>query len=198
MFEQIKGIYPGSFDPFTVGHADILMKALSVFNTIDIIVSVNYDKKHMFNSEQRAAIISKSIKDLHIPAGKVVNIIIYGGILAEYEDTCQKYKKVIIRGLRNHIDLDYEQSLEEFNSSVSPEVETCYFSATANNRQVSSSLVRNFLATNHIGNAKSVLCNGGFVQIKQYISNDKDSIISSFSKEITVHSVIEGVHCISK
>jgi len=139
------GIYPGSFDPITVGHVDIIEKALEVCDEVHVVVANNVDKKHMFSFQERSEIVQEAIKNIKVPDGKKVLVVQYGGIVSLYAK--KVHANIMIRGLRNHIDLEYEQSLEQFTKKTNEHMVTMYFSAEANHLFTSSSLVRNFIST---------------------------------------------------
>jgi len=107
----MKEVYPGSFDPFTLGHLNILERAAALFDSITVVVAKNNQKKYMFTPEQRFNIARLST--VHI---KNVNVINYSGVVADFVN--DESIDVIIRGIRGSTDLDHEIKLEQYNSKV--------------------------------------------------------------------------------
>jgi pantetheine-phosphate adenylyltransferase len=138
----MKVIYPGSFDPLTYGHTDIIAQALHMFNEITIVVMSNEDKKHKFDMEQRKELIDQSIKEscLHI-FGKI-NVVCYDGWISDYLKELDD-NIIIVRGLRNTTDFDYEMMYEAFTRDFN--AHTIYLSPTPTHIFTSSSLVRNLI-----------------------------------------------------
>ena len=130
-----KALYPGSFDPFTNGHMDIVKKTAALFEEVYIVIGVNSAKKRSFSAEGMAAAIRLSLQEAGI-TNCVVDI--YDGLVAEYA----KQNKIgyMIRGLRNNMDYNYEENIAEVNKLINPEMEYVYF--RAENVAVSSSMVK--------------------------------------------------------
>lgn len=131
-----KAVYPGSFDPITNGHVDIIERASKVFDTVYVLISLNPQKKYLFNKEERVNLVKESLK--HID-----NVIVdsFDGFVYEY---AKKHDaKFIIRGLRTLTDYQAENQLFEFNYSLSnKEVDTIAFFSDSENTFVSSSIVK--------------------------------------------------------
>lgn len=130
-------LYPGSFDPFTIGHLSVLEKAVKVFNKVYIVVSQNPKKKRRYDINRSAyGILSYLItKDFY--DGKVELKISADTIPARIAQCLNC--NYIVRGLRNNMDYDYEESLAKFNKEVDSTIETVYF--RADNDAVSSTMV---------------------------------------------------------
>ncbi len=128
-------VYPGSFDPFTNGHLDIVKKATALFDEVYIIIGVNSAKKRDFDSVDVKSAIEETLYSLNINNFKVC---IYDGLIAEFAKS--KGIKYMIRGLRNNMDYNYEENIAEVNKLVYPEMEYIYF--RAENVAVSSSMVK--------------------------------------------------------
>lgn len=129
-------VYPGSFDPITNGHVDIIERASKVFDTVYVLVSLNPQKKYLFNKEERVELVKESLK--HID-----NVIVdsFDGFVYEYAKNHNA--KFIIRGLRTLTDYQAENQLFEFNYSLSnKEVDTIAFFSDSLNTFVSSSIVK--------------------------------------------------------
>ena len=131
-----KAVYPGSFDPITNGHVDIIERASKVFDTLYVLVSLNPQKTHLFTKEERVYLVKESLK--HID-----NVIVdsFDGFVYEYAKNNDA--KFIIRGLRTLTDYQAENQLFEFNYSLSnKDVDTIAFFSDSANTFVSSSIVK--------------------------------------------------------
>jgi len=128
-------IYPGSFDPFTNGHLDIVKKGSKLFDKVHIIIGVNANKKRSYDSETIKEAIEQTLAE-----NKINNceVYIYEGLVAEY--TNEKNIAYMIRGLRNNMDYNYEENIAEVNKLINPNLEYVYF--RAENVAVSSSMVK--------------------------------------------------------
>lgn len=128
-------IYPGSFDPFTNGHLDIVKKGSKLFDEVHIIIGVNAKKKRTYDSVQMKEAIEKTLEENNISNCKV---FVYDGLVAEY--TNESNVGYMIRGLRNNMDYNYEENIAEVNKLINPDLEYVYF--RAENVAVSSSMVK--------------------------------------------------------
>jgi len=132
---KIKAIYPGTFDPITHGHSDIVRRASSLFDEIVVAIAASPNKTPVFDLGQR-------VKLAKIVLSNLENVTVCGftGLLAEFARQCQA--KVIIRGLRAVSDFEYEFQLAGMNRTLIPEVETIFLSPATQYTYISSSLVR--------------------------------------------------------
>lgn len=131
---MIKAVYPGSFDPFTVGHLDVLKKSAKLFDEVIVLVSVNFNKKRRFDADKCAEAIRETVKELGLYNVKVDT---YSGLVVEYAKiTGASY---IIRGLRNSTDYAYEENIALVNKKIDTDIETVYL--RAEDAAVSSSMV---------------------------------------------------------
>ncbi|MCQ2455458.1 MAG: pantetheine-phosphate adenylyltransferase [Clostridia bacterium] len=128
-------ICPGSFDPITIGHIDIIKRAAAMFDKIIIVVMKNINKTGSFSPEERKEFIVKSVAD--IPN---VEVDIYGGLLADY--AAQKNACAIIKGLRAMSDFEYEFQMALTNKKLNPNVETIFLTTSTENMYLSSSMVK--------------------------------------------------------
>ncbi len=128
-------VYPGSFDPVTNGHLDIITRASKLFDKLIVGVLYNPNKKSLFTFEERVDILKESVKDL-----PNVEIDSFSGLLVDY---CNE-KKVssIIRGLRAVSDFEYELQMAQMNRQLNPEVETVILTTSTKYSFLSSSLVK--------------------------------------------------------
>jgi len=128
-------IYPGSFDPFTNGHLDIVKKGAKLFDEVHILIGVNAKKKRSYDSDLMKNAIEKTLEENNITNCKV---FVYEGLVAEY--TNENKIEYMIRGLRNNMDYNYEENIAEVNKLINPGLEYVYF--RAENVAVSSSMVK--------------------------------------------------------
>lgn len=128
-------VYPGSFDPVTNGHIDILEKTSKLFDQIIVAVVHNVSKKALFTLEEREALIKEST--LHLPNIKVES---FSGLLADY--VREKQACAIIRGLRTVSDFEYEMSMAMINKKLISQVDTIFVMSDCNNVFISSSIVK--------------------------------------------------------
>ena len=128
-------VCPGSFDPITMGHLDIITRASAMFDEL-IVVVMNNDKKHYtFSPAERVEMIKQSVSDL-----PNVKVDLYDGLLADY--AAQQNACAIIKGLRAMSDFEYEFQMALTNKKLNPNVETLFLTTSAQNMYLSSSMVK--------------------------------------------------------
>lgn len=128
-------IYPGSFDPITKGHLDVLKTGSEIFDKVIIAVTFNPDKKGLFSIEERLALIKASVADL-----ENVEVDSFEGLTVDYAK--QKDAKVLLRGLRAVSDFEFEMQLSQTNSALSPEIKTIFLTTRPKYNFISSSTVK--------------------------------------------------------
>lgn len=128
-------VYPGSFDPITNGHLDIIKRATEVFDEVIIVVSVNPEKKGLFEAEERVKLIKRVTKDM-----PNVKVEYFSGLLVNFMK--EKEAKVIIKGLRAVSDFEYEFQMALMNNKLDPSIETVFMMAKAEYSFFSSSAVK--------------------------------------------------------
>jgi len=131
-------IFPGSFDPFTMGHKDIVYRALPLFEKIIISIGVNSEKTSMFSVEKRI----KWIQDVFINDSRVI-IESYSGLTVDF--CIEKGAKFIIRGIRNTDDLRFESNIAQINSELAKNIETFFLFSKAEKSHISSSIIRDII-----------------------------------------------------
>ena len=132
-----KAVFPGSFDPITLGHVDIIYRGLELFDEVIIAIGVNADKKYLFNLSQREAFIA------HLFAGQAkIKVISYEGLTA---DLCKKEgAQYILRGLRNTTDFEFEKAIAQANAKLQ-NIETILLFSKPEHAYISSSIVRDVM-----------------------------------------------------
>ncbi len=132
-----KAVFPGSFDPITNGHFDIIKRGVSLFDEVIVAIGVNADKKYMFSLEDRKRFIEEAFKD-----EPKVRVITYSGLTI---DLCKKENaEFILRGLRNPADFEFEKAIAHTNRVLS-KIETVFLLTAAGTSFISSSIVRDVL-----------------------------------------------------
>ena len=132
-----RAVFPGSFDPVTIGHQDIVNRGIKIFDEIIIGVGENTDKKYMFSSNERFDFVSKTFE-----ADTKVLIKTYDGLTVDF---CKKNNaEFIIRGLRNPADFEFEKSIALTNREMTG-IETVFFLTSPKNSYISSSIVRDLI-----------------------------------------------------
>ncbi len=133
-------VYPGTFDPITYGHIDVINKALKIFDKLVIATTDNNDKEYFFSLEERLDIINNSLfKDLKLNKKKI-KVISFNNLTI---DLCKKYKATaIIRGLRAVSDFEYEFQLAGMNKKLNSKIETMFLMSDVENQIISSKFVK--------------------------------------------------------
>jgi pantetheine-phosphate adenylyltransferase len=139
-------VYPGTFDPITYGHIDVIKKALKLFDNIVVAASESTNKNYLFNSEERIEIIKKALFfDLKLDKKKI-NVISFKSLTTKL---CEKYKsKIILRGLRAVSDFEYEFQLAGMNRKLNNNVETLFLMSDIENQIISSNFVKEIVKLN--------------------------------------------------
>ena len=128
-------IYPGSFDPFTNGHMDVVNRGLEIFDTVIIAVASNSEKNSLFSVAERVDIISRLTNQ-----NSRLKVETFEGLLVDY--VVAKKARVILRGLRAVTDFEFEFQLAQMNHTVCPQVETLFMMTSPKNAYLSSSIVK--------------------------------------------------------
>ena len=121
---MVKAVFAGSFDPPTNGHLDIIQRASSLFDSIDVVISVNPEKKYLFTQEERQEMLKELLKGY-----KNVQVHLWQGIIVNYAKKVGA--KVLIRGIRSNNDFSYEFDLAHMNQNLNPEIETLFLPTKA-------------------------------------------------------------------
>ena len=156
-------IYPGTFDPITYGHIDVIKKALKLFDKIVVSVSDVSNKKYLFNSKERMEIVNQALfKDLKLDKKKI-SVVTFNSLTT---DLCKKYKSnVILRGLRAVSDFEYEFQLAGMNRKLNNNIETIFLMSDVENQIISSKFVKEIVRLN--GNIKKFTTKSTIKSLKQ-------------------------------
>ena len=132
-----KAVFPGSFDPLTLGHCDIINKSLDLFDEIIIAIGENSDKKNMFSMDDREKFIHDEFKNQ-----QKLKILSYDGLTVNF---CKKIDaNFIVRGLRNPADFEFEKTIAQTNKKLTG-IETVFFLTSPETAYISSSIVREII-----------------------------------------------------
>lgn len=135
-----RAIFPGSFDPLTLGHYDIIKRGVTLFDEIIVAIGINADKKYMFSLEERIKFIEATFADE--PRIKVVS---YKGLTVDF---CKEIGiEFILRGLRNPADFEFEKAIAHTNRDLAP-IETVFLLTSAQTSYIASSIVRDVIRNN--------------------------------------------------
>ncbi len=132
---MITAIYPGTFDPPTLGHLDIITRIAGIFDKVVVSIVMNVEKDPMFEIDEREELLRRVVA--HLPNVEVKSTL---GLLVDY---CKEFENpVVVKGLRNHIDYEYETTMAVFNHKLDPELETFFITANQKYTYVSSTAVK--------------------------------------------------------
>ena len=135
-----RAIFPGSFDPLTLGHYDIIKRGVTLFDELIVAIGVNTDKKYMFSQEQRKTFIEETFAD-----EPKVKVMTYEGLTVDF---CKEIDvKFILRGLRNPADFEFEKAIAHTNRDLAP-IETVFLLTSADTSYIASSIVRDVIRNN--------------------------------------------------
>ena len=156
-------IYPGTFDPITYGHIDIIKKALNIVDTVIVAISDGNNKNYLFNSDERIEIIKKALfSDLKLNKNKI-KIISFKSLTT---DLCKKHKSnIILRGLRAASDFEYEFQLAGMNRKLNDSVETIFLMSNVENQIISSKFVKEIISLG--GDVKKFITKSTIKSLKQ-------------------------------
>jgi len=148
-----RAVFPGSFDPVTIGHYDIISRGLTLFDEIILAIGVNSEKKYMFTLEERKAFLENTFKD-----EPKIKVDTYKGLTVNY---CkEKEANFILRGLRNPADFEFEKAIAHTNRKLE-KIETVFLLTSSGKSYISSSIVRDVIR--HKGDYSSLVPEGVIV-----------------------------------
>ncbi|MEQ1651075.1 MAG: pantetheine-phosphate adenylyltransferase [Hyphomicrobium sp.] len=134
------GFYSGSFDPVTLGHTDVIRRAAELVDALVIGIGINPGKAPMFSDAERIAMLEGEVKTIAEATGTRISVVTFLGLAVDAARTHQA--NVIIRGLRDGTDFDYEMQMSGMNGEMAPEVQTVFVSASPQVRHIAANLVR--------------------------------------------------------
>ncbi len=132
---MVNAVYPGTFDPITNGHIDLIERGSKMFEHVTLAVACNNTKKPFFDMHERVAMAEEVLKDFHN-----VSVVGFDNLLVEFARDC--HASVVLRGLRAVSDFEYEFQLAGMNRSLAPDVETIFLTTAEQYAYLSSSLVK--------------------------------------------------------
>lgn len=157
-------IFPGSFDPFTVGHESIVNRAISMFDKIIVMIGYNANKKSFFPIEKRIKWINQVFKDVD-----KVEVRLHDGLTVDF---CKEVgAKYILRGLRTSADFEYERAIAQINKKMHPEIETVFLLTLPEHTPVNATIIRDIVF--HGGDASQFLPKG--LDMEEFKMNSKKS-----------------------
>lgn len=136
-----KAIYPGSFDPISNGHLDIIRRAAKIFDELHVVISSNILKKYTFTTEERIDMIKEVTKDI-----KNIYVTSYDGLVVDYAK--ENNIDILVRGTRNYNDYENEYTLFQYNKNLAPNIETIILMPTFENQFISSSAIKELVTFN--------------------------------------------------
>ena len=152
-------VFAGSFDPFTLGHLDIVKRASALFDEVWVLLAVNASKKYQFSEKDRLGMIRRAVADF-----SNVKVDVFNGLTVDFMKRVGA--KFLVRGIRGAADVEYEQTVAWNNRILYPECETVFLSSCPEHLMVSSSVVRELLKTG-IANDED-----GVAKLAKYVPDD--------------------------
>ena len=131
-------VYPGSFDPFTLGHKDILLRSSKIFDKVIVAIGENHGKQNLFSVDERINDISSEISDIGIKDNVIVQS--FTGLIVDFARSNDA--NILIKGVRGPVDHDYELQMAGMNSTMNPDIETIFLISRPEFSYISSSLVK--------------------------------------------------------
>ncbi len=138
------GLYPGSFDPVTYGHVDIVRRAAHLVDRLVIAIGTHHDKHPMFTAEERVKLSSEVLQPVAKEIGLALDVTTYANLTVDAAKDAKA--TVVIRGLRDAGDFDYEMQMAGMNQALAPEIETVFLASSPESRHIAASLVRQIAA----------------------------------------------------
>ena len=159
-------IYPGTFDPITYGHIDVIRKGLKVVDKIIVAISDSNNKDYLFNIDERISIVKTALfKDLKLNKKKII-VISFNSLTTTL---CKKYKSnIILRGLRAVSDFEYEFQLAEMNRKLNNKIETIFLMSDVENQIISSKFVKEIIELN--GDVKKFITKSTIKSLKNKLN----------------------------
>ena len=134
------GLYPGSFDPVTLGHVDIVRRAAQLIDRLVIAIGAHHSKGPFFTDDERVGLARAALEPVASELGIELDVVVYDGLTVEAARNSGA--TVVFRGLRDAGDFDYEMQMAGMNAALAPEIETVFLAASPGTRHIAASLVR--------------------------------------------------------
>ena len=138
------GLYPGSFDPVTYGHVDIVRRAAHLVDKLVIAIGTHHDKHPLFTAAERVKLTSEVLNPVAKEIGLKLEVTTYDNLTVDAAKDAKAM--VVIRGLRDAGDFDYEMQMAGMNQALAPEIETVFLASSPESRHIAASLVRQIAA----------------------------------------------------
>lgn len=138
------GLYPGSFDPVTNGHMDIIARACGLVDRLVIAIGVHHGKNPVFTADERIEMLKIETAEIADETGAEIDVVTFDGLVVDVAR--EEGATVIVRGLRDATDFDYEMQMVGMNGAMAPEVQTVFLPARPDVRHIAASLVRQIAA----------------------------------------------------
>ncbi len=164
--KKIVAIYPGTFDPITIGHLDIIKRASGIFNNIIIAIAEDSNKSPIFSLKQRVEMAKKEI-DKHIDSTGNIEVKSFKGLLTHFAQ--QEGAKVLIRGMRAVSDFEYEFQMAYMNAKLAPDIQTIFLPASEKSHFISSRFVKELARLK--GNLSGFVSPAVEKKLKEYYKN---------------------------
>jgi len=134
------GLYPGSFDPVTFGHVDIVRRAAHLVDRLVIAIGTHHDKHPLFTAEERVKLTKEVLNPVAEEVGLALEVTTYANLTVDAAKAAKA--TIVIRGLRDAGDFDYEMQMAGMNQALAPEIETVFLASSPGSRHIAASLVR--------------------------------------------------------
>jgi pantetheine-phosphate adenylyltransferase len=138
------GLYPGSFDPLTDGHVDVVRRAARLVDRLVIAIGAHHDKHPLFTAKERVKLATEVLGPVASKAGLALEVTTYDNLTVDAAKAAKA--TIVIRGLRNADDFDHEMQMAGMNHALAPEIETVFLAASPDTRHIAASLVRQIAA----------------------------------------------------
>jgi len=138
------GLYPGSFDPITLGHVDIVHRAADLVDRLVIAVGAHHDKGPLFSTDERVTLVREVLEPVGVAASLDLTVETYAGLTVDAAKAAGA--ALVIRGLRDAGDFDYEMQMAGMNGALAPEIQTVFLASSPDTRHIAASLVRQIAA----------------------------------------------------
>jgi len=138
------GLYPGSFDPVTLGHVDIVRRAAHLVDRLVIAIGAHHDKHPLFSAQERVKLAQEVLEPVAKDLGLALDVTTYDSLTVDAARSAKA--TIVVRGLRDAGDFDYEMQMAGMNGALAPEIETVFLASSPGTRHIAASLVRQIAA----------------------------------------------------